>query len=205
MIGRTNFKNYEHFERFHRSWRIITGERLPSWSLSFITKIILIKFATANDCPNLAHRLLMAFSDLERQNHKSFLQNNTMACAPTLSKNPKGSPQMQFCNFINLFSFTNYEHFEIFHWSWRIITGERLPSWSLSFITKIILIKSATANDCLNLAHRLWWLLVTLKGKIIKLFYKNNTMACAPTLRKIHYRASLDAILQFYQFIFFYH
>ena len=77
MIGRTNFTNCEHFERFHRSKlqsRIIIGEHLPSWSLSFITKIILIIFTAANDSANLAHRLLMAFSDLEKQNHKTFLQ-----------------------------------------------------------------------------------------------------------------------------------
>ena len=77
MIGRTNFTICEHSERFHRSKlqsKIIISEHLPSWSLSFITKTILIIFTIANDSPNLAHRLLMAFSDLEKQNHKTFLQ-----------------------------------------------------------------------------------------------------------------------------------
>ena len=37
-------------------------------------KIILIIFTAANDDPNLAHRLLKAFSDLEKKNHKKFLQ-----------------------------------------------------------------------------------------------------------------------------------
>ena len=76
MIGRKNFTNCEHFEIFHRSKlqsRIIAGERLPSWSLSFIRKIILIIFAAANDCPSLAHRLLMAFNAIEKKNHKTFL------------------------------------------------------------------------------------------------------------------------------------
>ena len=61
MIGRTNFTNCDNFERFHRSKlkkikgqsQITTGERLPSWSLSLITKIILILFTTANDSPNI--------------------------------------------------------------------------------------------------------------------------------------------------------
>ena len=65
MIGRTNF-----------TIQIITGERLPSWSPSLITKIILLIFTTVNDSPNVAHRLLMAFSDLEKRKHKNFLKKN---------------------------------------------------------------------------------------------------------------------------------
>ena len=40
-------------------------------------------FTTANDSPNLAHRLLMAYSDLEKRKHKNFKKNITLACAPT--------------------------------------------------------------------------------------------------------------------------
>ena len=79
------------FERFRRSKlqsRIIIGERLRSSSLSFITKIILIKIATANDCPNLVHRLLMALSDLERQNHKTFLQKQYDGVRANIEENP---------------------------------------------------------------------------------------------------------------------
>ena len=36
--------------------QIITGERLPSCSLSLTTKIILIIFTTANTSPSLIHR-----------------------------------------------------------------------------------------------------------------------------------------------------
>ena len=39
-----------------------------------MTKIILLIFTTANDSPNLAHRLLVAFSDLEKPRHKNFLE-----------------------------------------------------------------------------------------------------------------------------------
>ena len=35
-------------------------------------KIILLIFTTVNDSPNLAHRLLVAFSDLEKPRHKNF-------------------------------------------------------------------------------------------------------------------------------------
>ena len=54
--------------------KIITGERLPSRSLRSMTKIILIVFTTANDSPNHAHCLLMAFSDLKKGKHKHFLK-----------------------------------------------------------------------------------------------------------------------------------
>ena len=37
-------------------------------------KIILLIFTTANDISNLAHRLLMAFSELEKRKHKIFLE-----------------------------------------------------------------------------------------------------------------------------------
>ena len=92
MIGRTNFTNCEHFEIFHRSKlqsRIIAGERLPSWSLSFIRKIILIIFTAANDCPSLAHRLLMAFNDIEKQNHKTFLQKQYDGVRANIEQKPQ--------------------------------------------------------------------------------------------------------------------
>ena len=95
MIGRTNSTNCEHFKRFHRSKlqsRIIIGEHLPSWSLSFITKIILIIFTTANDSANLAHRLLMAFSDLEKQNHKTFLQKQYDGVRANIELKPYRAP-----------------------------------------------------------------------------------------------------------------
>ena len=86
MISRANFTNCENFERFYevtevnqRQSQIIAGERLPSWSLNLITKIILIIFTTENDSPNLARGLLMAFGDLEKRKHKIF------ARAPTWS------------------------------------------------------------------------------------------------------------------------
>ena len=65
MIGRTNF-----------TIQIITGERLLSWSPNLITKIILLIFTTVNDSPNVAHRLLMAFSDLKKRKHKNFLEKH---------------------------------------------------------------------------------------------------------------------------------
>ena len=43
-------------------------KRLPLWSLSLITKIILIISTTANDTLNPAHCLLMAFNDLDKAN-----------------------------------------------------------------------------------------------------------------------------------------
>ena len=63
-----------HIEENQRQSQIITGERLPSWSLSLITKINLIIFTTANDSPDLAHRHLMMSSDLGKRNH---IENNT--------------------------------------------------------------------------------------------------------------------------------
>ena len=62
-------------EENQRQSKIIAGERLPSWSLSLITKIILIIFATENDSPNLARCLLMALNDLEKWN-KNFVEKH---------------------------------------------------------------------------------------------------------------------------------
>ena len=63
-------------EENQRKSQIIAGERLPSWSLSLKTKIILITFTTVNDSPNLTRCLLMAFSDLEKRKHKNFLEKH---------------------------------------------------------------------------------------------------------------------------------
>ena len=41
-----------------------------------------------NDTPNLAHRLLKAFSDLEKRKQKSPRKTVALARAPTLSQNP---------------------------------------------------------------------------------------------------------------------
>ena len=41
-----------------------------------------------NDTPNLAHRLLKAFSDLEKRKQKSPRKTVVLARAPTLNQNP---------------------------------------------------------------------------------------------------------------------
>ena len=69
MIGREIFTNCEKFgdippkqiEENQRQSQIIDGKRLPSWSLSLITKIILVIFTTVNDSPNPAHCLTVSF------------------------------------------------------------------------------------------------------------------------------------------------
>ena len=82
MIGRTNILTSENFERFHRSKlnkiedkaklsRTSASEGAHQRQLGFTTKIILLIFTTANDNPNLGHRLLMAFSDLEKRKQKN--------------------------------------------------------------------------------------------------------------------------------------
>ena len=51
-------------------------------------------FTTANDSPNLAHRLLMAYSDLEKRKQKFQEKHFTGVCANlTLGKNPMEPPQ----------------------------------------------------------------------------------------------------------------
>ena len=73
-----------------RQSKIIAGERLPSWSLSLITKIILIIFATENDSPNLARCLLMALNDLEKWNKNFVEKHNAGARAYTEQKTSMG-------------------------------------------------------------------------------------------------------------------
>ena len=79
-------------EEIQRQSQIITGERLPPWSHSFTTKIILFIFTTENDSSNLAHRLLIAFSDLEKSKYKKISKKTTLARALTLRKNPIEPP-----------------------------------------------------------------------------------------------------------------
>ena len=67
----------------------------------------------------------------------------------------------------------------------QIVADERLPSWSLCLISKIILIIFTAENDSPNLAHCLWWLLVTMESENIKMFWKNITLARAQILSKI--------------------
>ena len=67
-------------EEKQRQSQIITGERLPSWSLNLVMKFILMIFTTENDSPNLAHRFLMAFSYLEKKKTKHF-QEKHYSCA----------------------------------------------------------------------------------------------------------------------------
>ena len=55
----------------------------------------------------------------------------------------------------------------------KIIADERLPSCSLSLITKIVLIIFTTANDVSNLSHCLLMFLVTLKSENIKIIWRN--------------------------------
>ena len=69
--------------------KIIVDERLPSCSLSLITKIILIIFTTANDVPNLSHCLLIFLVTLKSENIKIIRRNIIRArvrqhCAKTL-------------------------------------------------------------------------------------------------------------------------
>ena len=63
-------------EENQRQSQIITGERLPPWSHSWTTKIILLIFTTENDSSNLAHRLFIAFSNLEKPKYKKKIQKN---------------------------------------------------------------------------------------------------------------------------------
>ena len=56
--------------------KIIAGECLPSWNLSLIKKIIFIICTNANKSLNFDHCLFMAFSDLEMQKHKNFLEKH---------------------------------------------------------------------------------------------------------------------------------
>ena len=92
QIVKTFEDSTEKIEENQRQSQVITGERLPLWSLSLITIIILIIFTTANNSPNLAHCLLTVLVTLERGNINIFLKNITLAHVPTLGKNPLEPP-----------------------------------------------------------------------------------------------------------------
>ena len=77
-------------EENQRQNQIITGEHLPLSSLSLIKKIILIILTTANNSLNLAHCLLMAFSDLEKQKNKNFLEKHFTGACANIEQNPYG-------------------------------------------------------------------------------------------------------------------
>ena len=77
-------------EENQRQNQIITGEHLPLCSLSLIKKIILIILTTANNSLNLAHCLLMAFSDLEKQKNKNFLEKHFIGAHANIEQNPYG-------------------------------------------------------------------------------------------------------------------
>ena len=68
--------------------KIIAGEHFPSWILGLITKIILIIFIAENNSWNLVRCLLMAFSDLEGQKHKNFLEKHHAGARVNIKKNP---------------------------------------------------------------------------------------------------------------------
>ena len=73
-----------------RQSQIIAGERLPSWSLSLITKTILIIFTTENDFPNLFLCLLIAFNDLESEN-KNFPEKHYAGARANIKQKPCGA------------------------------------------------------------------------------------------------------------------
>ena len=72
--------------------KIITDERLPRWSLSSMSNIILIIFTTANDSPSLAHRPFDDFKRHRKAKIEVFRKNNMLARQPILSKNPLEPP-----------------------------------------------------------------------------------------------------------------
>ena len=78
-------------EENQRQKQIITGEYLPLCSLSLIKKIILIILTTANNSLNLAHCLLMAFCDLEKQKNKNFLEKHFTGARANIEQNPFGA------------------------------------------------------------------------------------------------------------------
>ena len=70
-FGREHSKSFL-VARYEAKLKKIKGKGKLSWTLSLITKIILIIFTTANDSPNLARCLLMALSGLEKRKHEKF-------------------------------------------------------------------------------------------------------------------------------------
>ena len=78
-------------EENHRESHIVTGERLPSWSLNLITNIILLIFTTANNTPHLASHLLMTFSDLEKPKDQNFLEKHDTSARAKIEQKPHGA------------------------------------------------------------------------------------------------------------------
>ena len=78
-------------EENQRQKQIITGEYLPLCSLSLIKKIILIILTTDNNSLNLAHCLLMAFSNLEKQKNKNYLEKHFTGARANIEQNPYGA------------------------------------------------------------------------------------------------------------------
>ena len=70
-----------------RQSQIITGERLPSWSI----KIILIIFTTANDSPNLVHRPFDGFIDLVKRKHENFTEKQYAGARTNIGQRPYGA------------------------------------------------------------------------------------------------------------------
>ena len=99
----------EKIEENQRQSQVITGERLPLWSLSLITIIILIIFTTANNSPNLAHCFLTVFSDLRKRKHKHFLEKHyASACANVEQKPFRASLNTLYQNtFLNVSCLTS--------------------------------------------------------------------------------------------------
>ena len=85
---KTSEDSTEKIEENQRQSQVITGERLPLWSLSLITIIILIIFTTANNSPNLAHCLLTVFSDLRKRKHKHFLEKHYASARANVGQKP---------------------------------------------------------------------------------------------------------------------
>ena len=70
-----------------RQSQIITGERLPSWSI----KIILIIFTTANDSPNLVYRPFDGFIDLVKRKHENFTEKQYAGVCTNIDQRPYGA------------------------------------------------------------------------------------------------------------------
>ena len=58
------------------------------WSLSLIMKKNFDNFYYSKGSPNLAHCLLMAFSDLEKRNHKIFLEKHYTRVHTNIEQKP---------------------------------------------------------------------------------------------------------------------
>ena len=82
-----------------RQSQIITGEHLPSCSLSLITKIISI--TSANNSPNLACCLLIAFSDLQKWKHQNLFKTHYADACLSIEQKPCGASLEEVSLFLN--------------------------------------------------------------------------------------------------------